>query len=110
MKNNMKEIWKPLYTFYQNYQFGSYNIRPNKYEVSNTGKVRNVITKKEYTISDDGYITLDITDFTYYGKTGRCQFPIRRLVYSTFIQPLKSNERVFFKNGKYCHVDNLITK
>ena len=114
MKNTIKEVWRPLYTFYQNYEFGayrsSYNIRPNKYEVSNTGKVRNIVTKKEYTVDNKGRVTLDVNDFTYYGKAGRCQFPVKRLVYSTFVRPLKYDERVYFKKGNYCFVDNLIAK
>lgn len=97
----MKEIWKPLNCEYHNCKLNEweseciYHIRPNKYEISNTGKVRNMNTKKEYTVVF-GRITVDVCDFGYYGrKYGRCIFPVTRLVYSTFIRPLKSDERVY---------------
>ena len=96
----MKEIWKPLNCEYQNCKLNEwesemiYHIRPNKYEISNTGKVRNINTKFEYKIVF-GRITVDVCEFKYCGKWGRCIFPVSRLVYSTFIRPLKSNERVY---------------
>lgn len=96
----MKEIWKPLNCEYHNCKLNDWNsdcvyhIRPHKYEISNTGKVRNVQTKKEYVVVD-GRITVDVCDFKYYDSWGRCTFPVSRLVFSTFIRPLKSNERVY---------------
>ena len=62
-----KEIWKPVCTFYKNCTFTGgclmYNIRPVKYEVSNTGKIRNIWTKQEYAIDNQGRVTLDILYF-----------------------------------------------
>ena len=53
-----KEIWKPIFTFYKNCTFTGgylmYHIRPEKYEVSNTGKIRNMWTKQEYAIDKQG--------------------------------------------------------
>ena len=110
----MEEIWKPIFILYQNYAFtagrSTYHIRPEKYEVSNTGKVRNMWTKQEYAIDNQGRVTLDVLDFKYYGKYGRCQFPVTRLVYSTFVRPLNSDERVYMKEDGFCNVDNLIVK
>ena len=109
-----KEIWKPIFTFYKNCTFSEecsmYHIRPGKYEVSNTGKIRNMWTKQEYAIDNQGRVTLDILYFQYYGKYGRCRFPIARLVYATFVRPLNSNERVYVKENGFCNVDNLIAK
>ena len=109
-----KEIWKPIFTFYKNCTFtggcSMYNIRPGKYEVSNTGKIRNMWTKQEYAIDKQGRVTLDILDFEYYGKYGRCRFPITRLVYSTFVRPLNGGERVYMKENGFRDVDNLIVK
>ena len=110
----MKEIWKPLYTTYQNFESSSYkrgyHIRPNKYEISNTGKVRNMLTKQEYAIDNQGRVTFDVLDFKYCGKYGRCQFPVTRLVYSTFVHPLNGHERVYVKEDGFYNVDNLIVK
>ena len=62
-----KEIWKPVCTFYKNCTFSegylTYHIRPGKYEVSNTGKIRNMWTKQEYAIEKQGRVTLDILYF-----------------------------------------------
>ena len=40
-----------------------HNIRSGKYEVSNTGKIRNMWTKQEYAIDNQGRVTLDILYF-----------------------------------------------
>ena len=62
-----KEIWKPVCTFYKNCTFTGgclmHNIRSGKYEVSNTGKIRNMWTKQEYAIDNQGRVTLDILYF-----------------------------------------------
>ena len=106
----MEEIWKPIFTLYQNYEFiagrSTYHIRSEKYEVSNTGKVRNMWTKQEYAIDNQSRVTLDVLDFKYYGRYGRCKFPITRLVYSTFVRPLNGDERVYVKEDGFCNVDN----
>ena len=111
---SQKEIWKPVCTFYKNCTFTGgclmYNIRLGKYEVSNTGKIRNMWTKQEYAIDNQGRVTLDILYFQYYRKYGRCRFPITRLVYSAFVRPLNSNERVYMKKDGFRNVDNLIVK
>ncbi len=110
----MKEIWKPVYTTYQNFEPNSYHktyqIRDNKYEVSNTGKIRNIHTKQEYTIDKQGRVTFDIEDWKYYDKYARCTFPVSRIMYSSFIEPLKFNQRVYFKKAKEYNINNLFVK
>lgn len=116
----MKEIWKPLNIEYQNCianDAGSdkvYLIMPNKYEVSNTGKIRNA--KAGWEISQhNGYtkVTLDTMHKVNYSidhdhwVPQRLQFSIARLVYGTFVRPLKANERVYKYKPGACSVDNL---
>ena len=95
----MKEIWKDINTEYTNCSLNDWNshkvyhIKENKYEISNTGKVRNKEHKWELS-TKGGRVTLDVEDFKYYWRYGRCVFQVKRLMYNTFIRPLNDNERI----------------
>lgn len=102
----MQEIWKDICLQYQNCELNDkssdkvYHIKPNKYEISNTGKVRNKNTKQIFAIDSQGRVTLDVMDWRYHvglgnkSQCGRCQFRVNRLMYLTFVGQLSSKTRV----------------
>lgn len=91
-----KEIWREI----------SEPRLKGKFEVSNTGKVRNIITKYERSIykSNDGHLCVVLNDVKN-KITGR---RLHRLVAAEFLGNL-SNKKIIFKNGNIEDVcaDNL---